>query len=394
MNPTNLLGLTQDELAHFSEELGESRYRGRQLFHWIYSKGVTNIDRMTDLGKTLRGELQRSATVKGLTLVTEQRSSEDSTTKLLFELQDGARIESVLIPPASAFTGPEAAGEEEQERLTLCISTQVGCPLDCKFCATATMGFLRNLTAGEIVDQILQARRISGRRITNVVFMGMGEPMLNYNNVMKAASIITAGIGIAARRITVSTAGRADRIRQMGDEHQRVKLAVSLHSADDDTRTRLMPINKKFGLDALLSSIEYYYKRTRQRITYEYIFFDGVNDSDAAVTRLIKLARRVPCKINVIPFHSIDFAMREGLFADLRRSPRSEHIVETLRASNITVFVRSSAGEDIDAACGQLAIKDRRGVVSRPARMHRLHPVPDASTSRGIRSVSSSGKVH
>ena len=390
MNPTNLLGLSQSELADFSEDLGESRYRGKQLFHWIYSKGVTDIDRMTNLRKTFRDELRRSTTVAGLTLVAEQRSTEDSTTKYLFALEDGARIESVLVPPAAAFTGPEAVREEEQRRLTLCVSTQVGCPLGCAFCATATMGYLRNLTSGEIIDQILQARRISRRNITNVVFMGMGEPMMNYDNVMKAVNIITAGIGIAAKHITVSTAGWADRIRQMGDERQRAKLAVSLHSADDETRTRLMPITKRFNLQELLSSIEYYYKKTRQRVTYEYIFFEGVNDSDKDVAGLVKLARRVPCKINVIPFHSIHPASRDGALADLRRSPRTERIVETLRESNLTVFVRSSAGEDIDAACGQLAIRMDRKHPSRPRGAGPVRPAP-GMTAGGQRSHRQAG---
>ena len=360
MNPTNLLGFTQQELADFAEHIGEPRYRGKQLFQWIYTKGIDDFDRMTDLGKAFRVLLQQSATLTGLNLITQQHSLKDSTTKFLFGLQDGTKIESVLIPPSSAFKGKEAADEDEQRRLTLCVSTQVGCPLDCTFCATATMGYVRNLTAGEIVDQLLKTKRISGKKITNVVFMGMGEPMMNYDNVMKAVGIIASGVGIATKRITISTAGWADRIRQMGDERRRVKLAVSLHAADDPTRTRLMPINKKFNLDTLISAVEYYYARTKQRVTYEFIFFDGVNDSDLRVARLIKLARRVPCKINVIPFHSIDFTSPDGFPATLRQSPRMEHIVEVLRSNNLSVFVRSSAGEDIDAACGQLAVKVER----------------------------------
>ncbi len=360
MSPTNLLGLTQEELADFAEQLGGSRYRGKQLFQWIYGKGITNFSRMTDLGKSFREHLHGAATITGLTLVVQQHSKDDNTTKYLFALSDGPRIESVLIPPASAFRGKEAANEDEQKRLTLCVSTQVGCPLDCKFCATATMGYTRNLTTGEIVDQVLQAKRISGKKITNLVFMGMGEPMMNYDNVMNAVEIITTGIGIAARRITISTAGWADKIQQMGDERRRVKLAISLHSADNDTRTKLMPINKRFDLGALMSALEHYYARTKMRVTYEYIFFDGVNDSDLDVARLIKLARRVPCKINVIPFHSIRFTAPTGFSAKLRPSPRMEHLVEKLRGADLSVFVRSSAGEDIDAACGQLAVKTER----------------------------------
>jgi len=222
------------------------------------------------------------------------------------------------------------------------------------------MGYTRNLSAGEIVDQVLQVSRTSGKKITNIVFMGMGEPMMNYDNVMKAADIMSTGIGIAAKRITISTAGWADRIKQMGDERRRIKLAVSLHSAVDETRTKLMPINKRFNLKALMAALEYYYACTKQRVTYEYIFFDGVNDSDRDVKQLTSLARRVPSKINVIPYHSIDFTHPTGFSASLRPSPRTEAVVERLRANNLTVMVRSSAGEDIDAACGQLAVEAGR----------------------------------
>ncbi len=381
MNTTNLLGLTQQELADFAESIGEPRYRGNQIFQWMYGKGATDVEGMTDLGKSFREVLRNSASLSGISLITQQHSREDSTTKFLFGLADGTKIESVLIPPAAAFKDKEAANEDEQQRLTLCVSTQVGCPLDCKFCATATMGFIRNLTPGEIVDQVLQAKRLSGKKITNIVFMGMGEPMMNYENVMKAVEIISTGIGITTRRITISTAGWADRIRQMGEERRRVKLAVSLHSANNETRTSLMPINKKFDIEALMTALEFYYERTKQRVTYEYIFFDGVNDSEKDVAGLIRLARRVPSKINVIPFHSIDFTSPGGLAAKLKPSPRMAHIVEKLRTSNLTVFVRSSAGEDIDAACGQLAVKtERRQRTRTPGSAHR-------NTVAGERSV-------
>ncbi len=379
MNPTNLLGFTKDELSDFAEAIGEPRYRGTQLFKWIYGKGVSEFERMSDIGKACKTLLLHTATVTGARLISEQRSGRDATTKYLFELADGAQVESVLIPPTAAFKDKEAAREDEQRRLTLCVSTQVGCPLDCAFCATATMGFRRNLSVGEIVDQILQVGRISGTHITNIVFMGMGEPLMNYDNLMKAVEIIISGIGIAARHITISTAGWADRIRQLAEERRRVKLAVSLHSADDSTRTTLMPVNRKFDLEALLTSLEYYYARTRQRVTYEYIFFDGVNDSDTAVTRLIRLARRVPSKINVIPFHSIDFTSPTGFSAKLRPSQRVEDVVAKLRAHNLTVFVRSNSGEDIAAACGQLAVatNHQRRAVARSAQRQRprvLHP--------------------
>jgi len=377
----NLLGFTHQELVDFVVNIGEPRYRAKQLYQWLYAKGATDFASMTDLGKAFRVRLENTACIQRLTLVTRQQSVHDGTTKFLFALPDRLKIESVLIPPASAFAGKEAAQEEEQKRLTLCVSTQVGCPLGCAFCATATMGYDRNLSVGEIVDQILQVKHITGKRITNIVFMGMGEPLMNYDNVMKAAEIISAAMGIAARRITVSTAGWADKIRQMGDERRRVKLAISLHSAVDETRSRLMPINKRFGLTTLMSAVEHYYTRTKQRVTYEYIFFDGVNDTQREVERLIKLAHRVPCKINVIPYHSIDFTQPTGFSASLRPSAHAAEIVQQLRASNLTVMVRSSAGEDIDAACGQLAVRidrQRRKRLDRtmgPAQLRRHVPV-------------------
>lgn len=356
----NLLGLTEQELIRFAESIGEPRYRGRQIYSWLYTKGATSFAEMTDLAKRFRERLASEARIAGLTLVERQNSNHDHTSKFLFRLSDGLHIESVLIPPASAFADSEASGEDEQKRLTVCVSTQVGCPLDCKFCATATMGYVRNLTVGEIVDQALQVKRLAGKRITNVVFMGMGEPMMNYDNVMKAVEIMSTGMGIAAKRITISTAGWADKIRQMGDERRTMKLAVSLHSANDTTRATLMPINRKFNLEALANALDYYYSKTKIRITYEYIFFDDVNDSPNDVRQLIAFARRVPSKINVIPFHSIAFTAPAGLAATLRPSPRMGEIVETLRKHNLTVMVRSNAGEDIDAACGQLAVKNER----------------------------------
>ncbi len=357
---TNLLGLTEKELADFAESVDEPRYRGKQLFGWLYERGVTDFRSMTDLAKSFRERLAAMASIGGIVPMDRQFSRQDGTTKFLFGLPDGLKIESVLIPPTTAFSDDSDAPEEPQRRLTLCVSTQVGCPLDCKFCATGTMGFFRNLTSGEIVDQVLHVRRLTGQRITNIVYMGMGEPLLNYERVMNAAEIFATGVGIAFKRITVSTAGWADQIRRLGDEKRRIKLAVSLHSAVDETRSRLMPINKKFPLAKLMDAVGHYYEQTRQRITYEFIFFDGINDTPQEVRRLIALARRVPSKINVIPYHSIDFTAPSGFAASLRPSPKTVAIVEELRTHNLTVFMRSSAGEDIDAACGQLAVRLER----------------------------------
>jgi 23S rRNA (adenine2503-C2)-methyltransferase len=215
------------------------------------------------------------------------------------------------------------------------------------------------VTAGEIVGQLLHVRRASGRRITNVVFMGMGEPLLNYEAVTDAAEIMMQGMGIVPRRITISTAGYADQIRRLGDERRKFRLALSLHSAVDGTREHLMPLNRKFGVSGLSDALEHYYRQTRQPITLEFILFDGVNDSEAEMHRLIAFARRVPSKINIIPFHSIGFTHPTGFAATLRPSPRLEANVAMLRAARLTVMVRSNTGEDIAAACGQLAVEAR-----------------------------------
>jgi 23S rRNA (adenine2503-C2)-methyltransferase len=358
----DLKGLTQTELEELAVSFGERKFRGAQLFDWLYRKEVTDVSRMTSLSANLRGKLAGGATVNSIRLVEHQQSSVDGTTKFLFELSDGNRIESVLIPPHTAFDpqgNSRVMNEGEQRRLTLCVSTQVGCALDCTFCATASMGILRNLTTGEIVDQLMQVKKFTGKRITNLVYMGMGEPLMNYGRVMKSVAIITTALGIAARRITISTAGWVPAIRQMAEEQQKVKLAISLHSLDDQRRSDLMPINRKFNLDALLDTAVYYYRKLKQRVTFEYILFDGWNDRPEDVTKLIKLSRRLPCKVNIIPFHSIQSVQPTGLAATLRPTPRGrmDEFVERLRRSHVTVFVRSSAGEDIDGACGQLAVK-------------------------------------
>ena len=356
----NILGLTRGELTAFAARIGERPYRGSQMFGWLYRKFAQSFSEMTDLGAQLRQRLDGVALIQGVTPLLHNVSTTDRTTKFLFGLPDKLHVESVLIPPASAFRSGQAKSDDEQRRLTLCVSTQVGCPLDCAFCATATMGFLRNLTAGEIVDQLRHVQRAIRRPVTNVVFMGMGEPLLNYDAVMNASEIFAAGMGIAARRITVSTAGWVDAIRKMADDARPVKLAVSLHSALDETRSRLMPVNRRYNLRTLLEALDYYYRKTKLRVTYEVIFFDGLNDGDHDIAELIAYARRVPSKINVIPFHPIAFASPGGLGARLRPSGRMEEIVERLRSANLTVMVRSSAGEDIAAACGQLAVRHER----------------------------------
>jgi 23S rRNA (adenine2503-C2)-methyltransferase len=412
---TNLKGLSLTQLQEFVQSLGEKKYRAKQIFIWLYGKRAQSFEEMTDISKEFRILLENAAAVENLQIATKKRSKHDGTTKFLFQLNDGLKIESVLIPPPKDSPGID-------KRLTLCVSTQVGCPLDCKFCATGTMGFLRNLTAGEIVDQVIQAqiqiplrqsgsarfdesktrreasplrqsgsarfdesktrreasplrqsgsarfdesktrREASPRRITNLVFMGMGEPMMNYDNVMKSVELLTDddSFNFGVRHITISTAGYADRIRQMADEKRKIKLALSLHSLDNEKRMQLMPITKKFGVEELMNAMAYYYRKTRSRPTFEYILFDGFNDTESDIQRLVKVSKRFPCKINLIPFHSIEFTHPSGLGATLRPTPRPriEQFADALRRADITVMVRSSSGEDIQAACGQLAVEE------------------------------------
>ena len=255
MTKQNLTGLTLPELEQFVKTLDEPKYRAGQIYQWLYQYRISSFDEMTNLSQAFREKLKSVAFIERFTAITTQTSAVDGTKKFLFELSDGKRIETVLIPPRSTAV-------DADERMTLCVSTQVGCALDCKFCATASMGFLRNLTVGEILNQLFAAQSMSEKTVTNIVFMGMGEPMLNYKNVMTAVEIITdqTGIGISPRRITISTAGYAEHIMRMADEDRKIKLALSLHSLRDSVRTELMPVNKKFSTDELLQALEYYQK--------------------------------------------------------------------------------------------------------------------------------------
>lgn len=354
MDKIPLRGYTAAGMEQFIVSIGEPKYRAGQLYQWLYKFKAESFDVMTNLSLPLRQKLQETAEIQQFPVVTHQTSKSDGTVKFLYELSDGKRIETVLIPPR-----PTAVDAEE--RMTLCVSTQVGCALDCTFCATASMGFLRNLTAGEILNQYLTAQRHSEKPITNIVFMGMGEPMLNYDNVMAAVEILTDqhGVGLSPKRITLSTAGYANHIRRMADEDRKIKLALSLHSLRDDVRTELMPITKKFDTEALISALEYYNKTTKKSVMLEYIVFEGVNDTPKDVQLLVKASRRLDCRVNLIPFHSIEFTGPQGLSASLRGASAEglQAFWQQLRDQNVTVFIRHSAGVDIDAACGQLAVK-------------------------------------
>jgi 23S rRNA (adenine2503-C2)-methyltransferase len=345
----HLKGLTLYELREYFVKTGEQSFRGDQLFNWIYNHLATDFDEMLNFPKSLRDKLKEECLLQTIELEKIQVSANTKTKKYLFKTIDGKKIESVIIP--------------ENNRTTLCISTQAGCPLDCKFCATGLMKYKRNLTAGEIADQyLLTAKDIGKKNITNIVFMGMGEPLLNYDNTIKSLSIFTDELtkGIGRNHITVSTAGIAPKIIELANSEIRIKLALSLHSCFEDTRSLIMPINKKYPLRENINALKYYTKKTRTRATFEYIMLKGINDSNDDIKALTRLCSEIPSKINVIPFNSIKHMNPEGISSTLEPTPHDRilNFVEKLRNNNITVMVRETQGDDIAAACGQLAIKN------------------------------------
>jgi 23S rRNA (adenine2503-C2)-methyltransferase len=336
---TTLVGLLPSELEDLAVELGASRYRGRQIATWIYRKGEACLDAMTDLPKDFRAALAERTEV-GWPEVERVTPSLDGSRKLVFRLSDGARISAVLMP--------------DDDRLTLCLSTQVGCGYACAFCLTGTMGLERNLTAGEIVGQLLAANTLvdEGRRVTHLVFMGMGEPLANYAALVKALRILTdarLGLGYSPRRITVSTVGLVPGIERLGREGLHVNLAISLHATTDEVRGRLMPINRAFDLAALLEAVRRYPLAPRQRVFFEYVLLDGINDSMEDAGRLARLLRGIRAKVNLIPFN-------DWPGSRFRRPPLARILAfqSVLLDAGITTTVRWSKGEDIGAACGQL----------------------------------------
>jgi len=339
----NLKKLKEEEVMEFIRDIGLPEFRARQLLHWIYEKHAQHIEEITEFSRDLRRRLSEVAYISGLGLITSEESS-DGTTKYLFELEDGERIESVLIP--------------DEDRLTLCISSQVGCALGCRFCRTGMTGFRRNLDAFEITDQVLAvARRIKPGRITNIVFMGMGEPLLNIDNVRDAIVTINRFIGISRRKITVSTAGVAPALPRLADRIPQVNLAVSLNAPDDRTRSMLMPINRKYNLDRLMEACRRFPLPPRRRITFEYVMIRDVNDSLRDADRVARLVGRIPAKVNVIPYNETE----DSEF----RSPDPERVgafQARLLSRGIAATVRKSRGADIMAACGQLTGSYEKGI--------------------------------
>jgi len=345
---TMLKGLTLKELKDFFTAAEEKRFRGDQVFEWIYGHMAASFDEMSTIPNYLRKKLNLYCELNTLSLVTSQQSQRTGTKKYIFKTHDDLAVEAVIIP--------------DPKRTTLCISTQVGCPLDCQFCATGLMGYKRNLSSAEIIDQFLMVSRDYGKnKISNIVYMGMGEPLLNYANTLKTLQIFAEEKtkDISLRRITVSTAGIAPKIVELADSGLKVKLALSLHSMFEETRNKIMPINKKYSLAENLEAVRYYAKQTDTRITFEYVMLKDINDRTDDLNALIRLCKSIPCKINVIPFNSISHMSPTGYAHELQPSQkfRVDEFVKTLRENDIVVMVRYTQGDDIAAACGQLAYK-------------------------------------
>ncbi len=343
MEKKDIRKLTLAELKAYFLETGEKGFRAKQVWEWIWEKSAHSFEEMTNLSKNLREKLEENFEFHPISVATEQQSN-DGTIKSAFKLYDQHLIEGVLIPA--------------DERMTACVSSQVGCSLSCKFCATGYMDRKRNLDPAEIYDQVVaidaQARKSYDQPLSNIVFMGMGEPLLNYNNVLAGIDRITSedGLNMSPKRITVSTAGIAKMIKKLADDEVKFNLALSLHAADDEKRNQIMPINESNSLEALKEALLYFYQKTQNKITFEYILFYNFNDTLEDAEKLLKFARQIPAKINIIEYNPIAEADFKNTEVD-----RLEQFANYLKKNRITVNVRRSRGKDIDAACGQLANK-------------------------------------
>lgn len=354
----SLLGLTKEDMIEIFEQHNEPAYRAGQVLEWVYRHRAGSIEEMTNLSEPLRQKLKEQFRFKTMEKVKVQ-GADDTTQKYLFKLHDGRYVETVLIPASKGLYGDKA------DRLTACVSSQVGCAYGCKFCASGLAGLTRNLTADEIVGQLMEVEALSGKKINNIVFMGMGEPLANIKNLEKALDIITGqwGMNIGARHITISTSGLAPMIKQLADRPQQIRLAISLHGATDDVRDKIMPVNAKWDIDTLFEALHYYKNKSNKRLTLEYILIKGVNDSLDQASILAKRAKSLKALVNVIPYNTV-----EGL--DWVR-PDDEHchrFRNTVRDAGVTTTMRIEKGHDIDAACGQLRLKQEteEGIIKAP----------------------------
>ncbi len=339
----DIRAISKEQLRDFFVANGDKAFRGNQVYEWLWSKASHSFDDMTNVSKETRAMLVANFVINHIKVDTMQRS-EDGTVKNAVRLHDGLVVESVLIPTNT--------------RTTACVSSQVGCSLDCNFCATARLKRMRNLEPAEIYDQVIaidkESKLYHNRPLSNIVFMGMGEPLMNYNNVIKAIDMITSkeGLGMSPKRIMVSTSGIPKMIKKMADDDVKFKLAVSLHSAIDEVRAKIMPFSSNFPLKDLRESLEYWYQKTKSKVSYEYVVWKGINDNKDAVAALVKFCKYIPCKVNLIEYNPID----DGEFQQASEEAVNLYISE-LQKVGIVVKVRRSRGKDIDAACGQLANK-------------------------------------
>jgi 23S rRNA (adenine2503-C2)-methyltransferase len=344
MEKKDVRALSKEQLRDFFVANGDKAFRGNQVYEWLWSKGAHSFEDMTNVSKGTRTMLEANFVINHIKVDTMQRS-EDGTVKNAVRLHDGLVVESVLIPTNT--------------RTTACVSSQVGCSLDCNFCATARLKRMRNLEPAEIYDQVIaidkESRLYYNHPLSNIVFMGMGEPLMNYNNVLKAIEMIISpeGLGMSPKRIMVSTSGVPKMIKKLADDDVKFKLAVSLHSAIDEIRSRIMPFSTNFPLADLRESLEYWYRKTKSKISYEYVVWKDINDNKESIDALVKFCKYVPCKVNLIEYNPID----DGEFQQASEESVNAYI-QALEASGIVVKVRRSRGKDIDAACGQLANKE------------------------------------
>ena len=339
----DIRALTKDQLRDFFISQGDKSFRGNQVYEWLWRKSAHTFKDMTNISKETRQMLEDNFVINHIEVEAIQRST-DGTIKNAIRLHDGLIVESVLIPTKT--------------RTTACVSSQVGCSLDCSFCATARLKRMRNLNPDEIYDQVVAINKESklyyNRPLSNIVFMGMGQPLMNYNNVIKAIDKITSaeGLGMSPKRITLSTSGVPKMIKKMADDKVKFNLAVSLHSAIDKIRTSIMPFNETFPLADLKASLEYWYEKTKREITYEYIVWKGINDTQKDIDALVKFCKAIPCKVNIIEYNPID----DSEFQQASNETIKNYIYN-LEKNRIVVNLRRSRGKDIDAACGQLANK-------------------------------------
>lgn len=360
---TSLLGLSKEDLEAYIISTGQKPYRAKQVLEWLYQQRVQTIEEMSNLPAQMRENLASEFHISDMTHV-ETKGSEDTTRKFLFRLHDGRYVETVFIPASKGLKG------KQSDRKTICVSSQVGCAYGCKFCASGLAGFTRNLTAAEVVGQMMMVEKLTGESINNIVFMGMGEPLANIKNLIKALEIITGhwGLNIGARHITVSTSGLAPAIKKLAEFPVPIRLAISLHGATDEVRDLIMPVNKKWQIKELFDSLHYWRSHKKQKISLEYILIQGVNDSLEQATILAKRAKGINAKVNLIPYNTV-----EGLEWVRPSEEVCYAFRDVIADAGINTTLRLEKGHDINAACGQLRLKKEtaEGIIQAPIKTGR-----------------------